>query len=580
MQPYPCPCPSFTPIFHLISFSKQFTLQWRLCQTCPPNFPSSISYLVTTPASTKWFGLGMRPTSVNSNNLMAQSDMAIGLGSSNPPSLTDFWCDERTILPDPQNNIINATITVDQTNMYSQWFRHFDTGDTDKDHAVTVDNELDWIWTVETGSTNLKPERMPVKRGTQRFKLTDHMYTNSTNTVNFEGTSGDLQNVNVAHGVIMGVGWGIFMPLSALAARYSRTFRSAWLNEHVALTKVGATGTISFVIVAIAAGPQSIAEAHLHAFVGVFFALVVLFVTVSGSLAKTGLKNEAKSRSKNTFTCCRIFHIVGGWFLVLLGFFQIPLGVEVLFNGVVAAVPSNWMDSFPVDNDGSLRENVVIRIAALVGAVAFVVAIVAMECYRHRTGYYEKAGGCFKSCGRLTDDPNLDAFVKRTKHRFSMESQTSRQNVASMGDAVNTTPGKTTEETEAGERQHSIELGQVTVHKQAGERRNELADETAGQSSDAGSDTGSTVANPGFATTPAGHKKTKSSANPVLPVRWKAVKDPASGRTYYFNVVTKETTWDVPPSTSVEGGGKRKGEQGNHGKENVGTHVENPMRNG
>jgi hypothetical protein len=180
----------------------------------------------------------------------------------------------------------------------------------------------------------------------------------------------------------------------------------------------------------------------------------------------------------------------------------------------------------------------------------------------------------------LTDDPNLDAFVKRTKNRFSMESQTSRKNVASMGDAVNTTPGKTTEETEAGERQHSIELGQVTVHKQARERRNELADETAGQSSDAGSDTGSTVANPGFATTPAGHKKTKSIANPVLPVRWKAVKDPASGRTYYYNVVTKETSWHVPPSTSVEGGGKRKGEQENHGKENVGTHVENPMRNG
>ena len=574
MQPYPCPCPSFTPtIFHSITFSDQFTLQWRLCQTCPPNFLNSISYLVTTPASTKWFGLGMRPTNVNSNNLMTQSDMAIGLGSSNPSSLTDFWCDERTLLLDPQNNLINATITVDQTNMYSQWFRRFDTGDTDKDHAVTVTDELDWIWTLETGSTNLKAERMPVKRGTQRFKLTDHMYTNSTNTVN-TFTSGDLRNVKVAHGVIMGVGWGIFMPLSALAARYSRTFRSAWLNEHVALTKVGATGTISFVIVAIAAGPQSIAKAHLHAFVGVFFALVVLFVTVSGSLAKTGLKNEAKSRSKNTFTCCRIFHIVGGWFLVLLGFFQIPLGVEVLFNGIVAAVPSNWMGTFPVDNDGSLRENVVIRIAALVGAVAFIVAIVAMECYRHRTGYYEKAGGCFKSCGKLTDDPDLDAFVKRTKNRFSMESRTSRQNsAASMGNAVNTALGKTTEETKAGERQHSIELGQVTVHKQT-RGRNKLTDrKTAGQGSDTGSRNAKTVAKP------AGHKNTKSIANPVLPVGWKAVKDPASRRTYYYNVVTKETSWNVPPGTSVKGGGKRKGKQGNHGKE-VLVHVENPMKNG
>ena len=66
-----------------------------------------------------------------------------------------------------------------------------------------------------------------------------------------------LRNVKLFHGIIMSLGWGIFMPVSTLAARYLRSSRSSWLNEHIILTKVGAAGSISFIVVAFAAGPTS-----------------------------------------------------------------------------------------------------------------------------------------------------------------------------------------------------------------------------------------------------------------------------------------------------------------------------------
>merc|ERR1711988_910764 len=36
------------------------------------------------------------------------------------------------------------------------------------------------------------------------------------------------------------------------------------------------------------------------------------------------------------------------------------------------------------------------------------------------------------------------------------------------------------------------------------------------------------------------------SSQPKLRPGWEAVKDPASGLTYYWNIDTNETTWEIP----------------------------------
>jgi hypothetical protein len=417
MNPYACPCPALVPVVHSITFTPDFTLQWRLCQKCETDFPTSISVLASTSPDTKWFGLGVRPTSFPPSFAMNDADMVIGIVSEN--SLTDYYCKGIELKPDQKNNLFNTSITKLSHRTYSQWFRPLNTGDGNEDHIFLLTEDMNWIWTLETDSNNEKPQTMPKLRGKHTFSLVDNILSNNTGSIT-AGT-GNLQNVKIAHGIIMGVGWGFFMPLSALAVRYSRASRSGWLNEHVALTKIGATGTISFVIVAIAAGPQNIAKTHMHAFIGVCFALIVLLVTVSGSLAKTGVKNQAKNRSKNTWRCCRIFHIIAGWGLVAIAFFQIPLGIEVFFKGIEASISLNWMKEYLLQKENTVHYNTVLRVVALIMVCIYFVTIIVFEVRRCKTGYYRAFGGFCASLGTTPDDHKLDAFVKRTKNRFLSE---------------------------------------------------------------------------------------------------------------------------------------------------------------
>ena len=314
--PTECPCPGVTPganAPHSIAIVKdRLTLSWRLCPTCPAESKTKpfVSFLITIhqPADTPpitWFGLGVRPSGKTSM-AMKESDMVIGLVSEN--KVQDFWCGEDmfpTRDSTTKRNLLNASLiqttstSTPSTAIHARWSRYLETTDLTTDHTLVVDKTMNWMWTMDdTGDKT--PIKMPSLRGTLEFRLQDHTGGSNGMGIN-SGDGSEIQNVKLAHGVIMGLGWGFFMPLSALAVRYSKSYRSGWVNEHVALTKIGAAGTISFIIVAVAAGPKNWAGLHTHALVGIVFALFVLSVTVSGTLAKTGLKNEAKQRSKNTF---------------------------------------------------------------------------------------------------------------------------------------------------------------------------------------------------------------------------------------------------------------------------------------
>ena len=459
LRPAPCPCAGFTPCAtasHALNLVADFDLQWRLCPPCFPNtLGGSISFSAIVPSSSSWFGLGFRPLNENDRNSMKHTDMFIGLLPEN--TMHDYWCTGRVPQLDTVNNLFNmssasalenrrlASHSNDQTKKTSfQWSRHLNTKDSTQDHALSVDVPMEWIWTLQTiTDSSHPPAMMPKKRGKFQLRLIDHAVVGDMSTTiddsnsasslsqNAAGSKG-LQNVKLAHGVIMGIGWGFFMPLSALAARYTRPYRAGWLNEHVALTKIGAAGTISFIIVAIAAG-EELGNFHAHAFIGVVFALFVLLVTISGSLSKAGLKNEAKNRSSNTFRYCRVFHIVIGWMLMFVAFYQIPLGVEVLFSGFGVDVLQIFVyEALP---DGSLRENIVLRIVIIIVCVIFVSTVAIFEGSRWKNGYYVKAGGCCATCGKLSKDPKMDAFLRRTKNRFTSEHRT----------CINSEHGKTTE---------------------------------------------------------------------------------------------------------------------------------------
>ena len=431
-NPQLCPCPGFTPCStspHSLKLASDITLSWRLCPACTSLSLPTISFLAIVPATTAWFAVGFRPATDANKNKMAMKTTDMTVCESN--QILDYWSENMMPTIDLENNIFNASITTSNSLKEYQWSRNFNTKDTAKDHVLTVADVFEWIWVLETDASN-KISTMPKRRGKFTTSLADHSIDNSASSNN-PVEDGNLQNVRLAHGIIMGVGWGIFMPISALAARYLRGTRSSWLNEHVALTKIGAAGTISFIIVAIAAGPANLGNFHTHALVGVFFAIFVLSVTISGSLAKAGLKNEAKNRGSNTFRCCRVFHNVVGWMLMLVAFYQIPLGVEVLFSGMEAA--ASQVGAFKnYNSDGTLKTNVVLKITVLILNIFFFLVVVIMEYKRWKIGYYDKAGGCIHSCGNLQQDCSLDAFMARTHKRFTAESMHSIQIGISMNE--------------------------------------------------------------------------------------------------------------------------------------------------
>ena len=122
----------------------------------------------------------------------------------------------------------------------------------------------------------------------------------------------------------------------------------------------------------------------------------------------------------------RIFHNVIGWILILVAFYQIPLGVEVLFNGVLAASAGTWMNTFDVQEDtGIMVPSAALRVVVLLLTFLFFIAIIVIEGRRWSSGYYNVDGGCFATCGKLSVDKSRDLFSSRTLHRYQRE-QTKR----------------------------------------------------------------------------------------------------------------------------------------------------------
>ena len=118
----------------------------------------------------------------------------------------------------------------------------------------------------------------------------------------------------------------------------------------------------------------------------------------------------------------RIFHNVIGWILILVAFYQIPLGVEVLFNGVLAASAGTWMNTFDVQEDtGIMVPSAALRVVVLLLTFLFFIAIIVIEGRRWSSGYYNVDGGCFATCGKLSVDKSRDLFSSRTLHRYQRE---------------------------------------------------------------------------------------------------------------------------------------------------------------
>ena len=89
----------------------------------------------------------------------------------------------------------------------------------------------------------------------------------------------------------------MLVPPACIIARYTRHYRQSWLNEHVALTKLSAGGTIGFIIIGItSAGSNSSRMKASHTLLGISIAVIVLLLGITGRYAKLGLKREAKER--------------------------------------------------------------------------------------------------------------------------------------------------------------------------------------------------------------------------------------------------------------------------------------------
>ena len=118
----------------------------------------------------------------------------------------------------------------------------------------------------------------------------------------------------------------------------------------------------------------------------------------------------------------RIFHNVIGWMLILVAFYQIPLGVEVLFNGVLAASTGTWMNTFDVQEDtGIMVPSAALRVVVLLLTFLFFIAIIVIEGRRWSSGYYNVDGGCLATCGKLSVDKSRDIFSSRTLDRYQRE---------------------------------------------------------------------------------------------------------------------------------------------------------------
>eukprot|EP00949_MAST-11_sp_MAST-11-sp1_P001875 g1875.t1 len=379
-----------------------FTLSWRLCAPCDdsdisPASPPHVSMRVSVAKSASWFGIGWRPQGEKYSRLhaMLQRDILVfNVHDNGPDIIVDMYTDrDATPKIDKKFSLKNVSRFEKDGRAYFQFFRdletHDDDDDDDEDHAFDSESVFDWIYTLSNSQepAPVPITEMPATRGKFALSLSTHRESSSgIISQEISDSAVTLSNVKFVHGVYMTIGWIVLVPPACIIARYTRHYRQSWLNEHVALTKLSAGGTIGFIIIGItSAGSNSSRMKASHTLLGISIAVIVLLLGITGRYAKLGLKREAKERAGSQFHVVRIVHNVLGWISVAMGLYQVPLGYKQFYSPFLA---ESWQITLYGDSGSLLPGAIISLVSASLGTI-LILTLIFLECKRCRGGYYE-----------------------------------------------------------------------------------------------------------------------------------------------------------------------------------------------
>ena len=393
------------------------TLSWAVCDCGNSDMENPpMNFVVGVPENVGWWGIGW------GGEGMKNSDMFL---SPQRGAVVQDYFSEGMAVPtlDAELGGRNSLISVDSIRVdgriYHSFSRLLKTGDN-FDFVPSRSGPVAFIYTIEDrGAARLEEGEMPQIRG--RFQLSAGGFYGNGESHGVEEVS-RLQNVRLIHGSYMSVGWVIFMPIGLLIARYGR-HRKSWLNMHGLLTKIGAGGTFTFVIVAIATAGGTSGVKMGHRLMGFIFSGIVIVTALTGLPAKLGYKNEAKSRSGKSFRKLRIFHNVAGWICVVFGVYQSMLGFRLYFDGVT---------TFGAFDSTSTPRTLAVNLAIAFIGLILAVTIIFLEARRCMTGHYTRRGGCCYSCGRIySKDDNLARHISaRNSRELSTNNSFARREVS------------------------------------------------------------------------------------------------------------------------------------------------------
>ncbi|KII88742.1 hypothetical protein PLICRDRAFT_176291 [Plicaturopsis crispa FD-325 SS-3] len=261
-------------------------------------------------------------TPLSSVNFSLTPTMRFGIASQGDTVQDLIWA-FATVLPDP-----DPSSTLQQ---------HLDAGNFTLDFTKSL---------ADASSTSSSETPTPTQSSTP-----------STASVSASaGALGLYDRLVVAHGLLLSIGFLFILPLSALAARWGRSFASHWYEIHYYMNVVLG---IPVIIVGWALGPLAVAEqgwAHfrdIHQIIGLFLFLLYILQLAIGALAH----RFRKAQPGSGWPYWNVVHVVLGVSIAAVAFFETRSGFTFAWKkgtsrpdlpGVVPALWTAWIIILPI----------------------------------------------------------------------------------------------------------------------------------------------------------------------------------------------------------------------------------------
>ncbi|EGD82815.1 hypothetical protein PTSG_03465 [Salpingoeca rosetta] len=285
----------------MAQLSTDFTLHWKVVA-------EDVSFVGEFRNSAGWVGLAIPEVP----EFMLGADAVIASDTMIPNAYTLRERNRAGIVPAP-DRIYNASFTRDGTTAILAFSRPINNSYS----VVDLSSDVNFIWARGEDDTL-------AYHGADRGFFAVNLASGSQSS----GGADSLTNDRYVHGVLMGLGWAVFLPAGPIFARITKICpeekRHVWFHAHVMCQAVGMLlATVGFFFALSKFSDSGRGSTYHHRTLGIVVMILAYWQLVNAAV-------RPKPNGGTTRTVWETVHWLSGRVAVALGVINVLVGIEVL----------------------------------------------------------------------------------------------------------------------------------------------------------------------------------------------------------------------------------------------------------